>query len=218
MDASQIYLVTPKQIDLNTFPAQLEEAIAGGPIAALLIDCDTKLETELQAIAQTIATIAQKNDIAVVLRGDSRVAGRTKCDGLHLDGNQAEIEAGVEDYANRFMLGAEGGVKRHPAMERGESGIDYIMFGRLDAEEEATIHEKSFEMASWWASMFEVPAVVVAGKSLEDCTRTGMASIEFIALRSAVWDHAEGPRIAVQQATALLANAIPEESIYLDDQ
>ena len=207
MEPCQIYLVTPRHIDLESFPAQLQSAIDGGDIAALLIDCDAQLDTELQKIAHTIAPIAQKHDIAVVLRGDSRVAGRTKCDGLHITGDLTEIEAGVDDYSDRFMLGAEGGNKRHTAMEIGESGIDYIMFGRLDAPTAPTIHEKSLEMADWWSTLFEVPAVIIAGSDLSECTKVGELGIEFIALREAVWDHDAGPQAAIQQANAMLAEA-----------
>ena len=186
--------------------------MAGGDIAALLVDCETGNDNELQKIAQTIAPLAQKHDIAVVLRGDSRVAGRTKCDGLHLDGDLTDIQNGVEDYANRFMLGAEGGNKRHTAMEIGESGIDYIMFGRLDAPTQETIHEKSLEMADWWSSLFEVPAVIIGGKDLSECEKVSSLGIEFIALREAIWDHEAGPQVAIREATALLAEGAAEET------
>lgn len=211
MPSTQIYLITPKHIDLETFPAQLSEAIAGGDIAALLIDCDAKLDTELQKIAQTLAPIAQAKDIAVVLRGDSRVAGRTKCDGLHLDGDLEAITEGVEDFSNRFMTGAEGTSKRHEAMERGESGIDYIMFGRIDAPEEEETYAQPFEMADWWSSLFEVPAVIVSGSSMDNCEHAAKAGIEFIALRSAVWNHAKGPRLAIQEANSILEEHSIEE-------
>ncbi|WP_319532885.1 thiamine phosphate synthase [uncultured Cohaesibacter sp.] len=210
MEPTQIYLVTPRHIDLESFPADLEAAMNGGEIAALLIDCDAQHDSELQKIAQTITPMAQKRDIAVVLRGDSRVAGRAKCDGLHISGDLAELEAAVEDYDGRFMLGTEGGNKRHSAMEIGESGIDYIMFGRLDAPTEETIHDKSLEMAGWWASMFEVPAVIIGGSDLSECETVSSLGIEFIALREAIWDHEQGPEAAVREACALLAAGASE--------
>jgi thiamine-phosphate pyrophosphorylase len=205
MQSTQIYLITPKHIDLETFPAQLSEAMAGGDIAALLIDCDAQHDSELQKIAQTLAPLAQAKDIAVVLRGDSRIAGRTKCDGLHLDGDVEAITEGAEEFSNRFMTGAEGSNKRHEAMERGESSIDYIMFGRLQAPETEEIYPQSLEMADWWSTLFEVPAVILSGTSLDCCEQAAKAGIEFIALRSAVWDHPQGPQLAIQQANSLLA-------------
>nr|WP_321524634.1 thiamine phosphate synthase [uncultured Cohaesibacter sp.] len=205
MEPTQIYLVTPRHIDLETFPAQLQAAMEGGEIAALLIDCETANDNELQKIAQTIAPLAQKHDIAVVLRGDSRIAGRTKCDGLHLDGDLTDIQNSVEDFSNRFMLGTEGGNKRHSAMEIGESGIDYIMFGRLDAPTAETIHEKSLDMAEWWSALFEVPAVIIGGLDLGECAKVSAMGIEFIALREAIWDHEAGPQVAIREAVSLLA-------------
>lgn len=207
MEATQIYLVTPRHIDPETFPAQLQQAMEGGEIAALLIDCDTQHDSELQKIVQTITPMAQKQDIAVLLRGDSRIAGRCKCDGLHLDGDLTTLEAGIEDYSERFMLGSEGSNKRHVAMEIGETGIDYIMFGRLDAPATEQIHDKALEMADWWSTLFEVPAVVIGGSDLDGCMLAAKAGIEFIALREAIWDHEEGPMLAIQKANALLQEA-----------
>ena len=204
MEPSQIYLITPRHIDLDSFPEQLAEAMEGGPIAALLIDCDEKQDSALQKIVQILTPMAQKKDIAVLLRGDSRIAGRCKCDGLHLDGTIEELTSAIEDVSDNFMLGAQGGNKRHIAMEIGESGIDYIMFGRLEAPATGMIHDKAFDMADWWSSLFEVPAVVIGGTDLEECTRIGEAGIEFIALREAIWDHEQGPRAAIRQATSLL--------------
>nr|WP_321455925.1 thiamine phosphate synthase [uncultured Cohaesibacter sp.] len=212
MEPTQIYLVTPRHIDLETFPAQLQAAMDGGEIAALLIDCETQNDNELQKIAQTIAPMAQKHDIAVVLRGDTRVAGRTKCDGLHIDGDLTDIQNAAEDFSSRFMLGAEGGNKRHTAMEIGESGIDYIMFGRLDAPTQDSIHEKSLEMADWWSTLFEVPAVIIGGKDLGECEKVSALGIEFIALREAIWEHEAGPQIAVSKACALLTEGAKEQS------
>ena len=210
MEPSQIYLVTPRHIDLERFPDQLRAAIEGGDIAALLIDCDAEHDSELQKIAQTLTPIAQKHDIAVMLRGDSRVAGRAKCDGLHIDGGLVEIESAIEDYASRFMLGAQGGNKRHAAMEIGESGIDYIMFGRLEAPATPAIHEKALEMADWWSTLFEVPAVIIGGSDLNECAKVAESGIEFVALREAIWEHEAGPQVAVQEANAIIAAAIPE--------
>ncbi len=211
MQASQIYLVTPRHVDLETFPAQLEAAIAGGDIAALLIDCDAQHDSEMQQIAQTLGPIAQKHDIAVMLRGDSRVAGRTKCDGLHVDGELADIKAAVDDYSSRFMLGAQGGNKRHAAMEIAETGIDYIMFGRLEAPATEEIHDKALEMAEWWSNLFEVPAVLIGASDLQECAKVAERGIEFVALREAIWDHEAGPQVAIQQANAIIAEHTPQE-------
>lgn len=210
MEPSQIYLVTPRHIDLERFPAQLKSAIAGGDIAALLIDCDAEHDSELQKIAQTIAPIAQKNEIAVMLRGDSRVAGRAKCDGLHIDGDLPDIESAVEDYSDRFMLGAQGGNKRHAAMEIGESGIDYVMFGRLEAPATDVIHDKALDMADWWSTLFEVPAVIIGASDLQECAKVAERGIEFVALREAIWDHEAGPQVAIQEANAIMAAATPK--------
>lgn len=206
MEPCRIYLIAPRHIDLETFPSQLQEAMKGGDVAALLIDCSVEDDHALQKIAEILTPIAQKNDVAVLLRGDSRIAGRAKCDGLHLDpDNAAQIRQSVEELSDRFMLGAEAGNKKHSAMEMGESGVDYIMFGRLDASASPILHEKAFELADWWSSLFEVPAVLVGSSDLACCELVAKAEIEFIALREAIWDYEHGPQAAVQKACLLLS-------------
>jgi thiamine-phosphate pyrophosphorylase len=46
---------------------------------------------------------------------------------------------------------------------------------------------------------------------MDNCEHAAKAGIEFIALRSAVWNHAKGPRLAIQEANSILEEHSIEE-------
>ena len=51
----------------------------------------------------------------------------------------------------------------------------------------------------------EIPAVVMAGRSLDSVAQAAATGADFVAVRDVVWSHPAGPREAVRQAAAALA-------------
>jgi thiamine-phosphate pyrophosphorylase len=94
-------------------------------------------------------------------------------------------------------------------MELGECVPDYLFFGRLDGDTGDEIFPKALDLAAWWSSLFEIPAVVMGGRKLESVAAAAEAGIEFVALRHAVWKHPAGPAAAVAEANRLLAVTEP---------
>ena len=86
----------------------------------------------------------------------------------------------------------------------GEALPDYVFFGRLDGDDEPSIHPKALELATWWAELFEIPAMVMGGSDVASVAQADRVGIEFIALRSAVWNHAQGPAAAIAAANEIL--------------
>ena len=53
------------------------------------------------------------------------------------------------------LVGALVGIDRHEAMEAGEAGADWLLFGRSDLEP-----ERAIEAAAWWTELFVLPCGV----------------------------------------------------------
>ncbi len=74
----------------------------------------------------------------------------------------------------------------------------------VDGDDEPSIHAPAFDLAAWWAALFEIPAMVMGGSEIASIAQAQEAGIEFVALRNAVWNHSAGPAAAVAEANALL--------------
>lgn len=118
-----------------------------------------------------------------------QVAARGGADGVHLD-KPRDPESELGDLRKRLrdgrILGTGGLESKHIAMEAGEAGVDYLMFGGLYPDGAAPDAETVRARAAWWAEIFETPCVAVAATEAElpGLVETGA---EFIGLESTIW-------------------------------
>ena len=76
-------------------------------------------------------------------------------------------------------------------------------FGRPHGDIRPEPHPKNIALAEWWSSIFEVPAVVMAGQDIMSVAVAAATGVEFVALQSACWDYDGGPAEAVALANEL---------------
>ncbi|MCC2111264.1 MAG: thiamine phosphate synthase [Hyphomicrobiales bacterium] len=201
----RLYLVTPPKVEPDRFVPMLDAALSGGDVAALLIDQPEAGEVALQQVAERLVPVAQARNVAAILAGDTRIAGRVQADGIHVVGTPATTRAAVEWVRPKnLMVGAGGVDTRHAAMELGELDIDYLFFGRLDQPEPAEPTERLVELAGWWAELFEIPGVVLSGAEIDSIATATESAADFVALRSAVWNYTDGPAAAVALANRII--------------
>ena len=208
---ARLFLITPRVVDVAALAPRLEAALAAGDVASLLIAPDAVSENDLQAIAETLVPIAQKHDVAALVLGNSRVMGRARADGIHIEAGETALKEAIEALQPKSIVGAGNLRARHEAMEAGEAGADYIFFGLLDLEEGDDAHRKTIDLGAWWADLFEPPCVLLSGRSMasvEACARTGA---DFVAVRAAVWEHPDGPAAAIAEANAILDRVALEQ-------
>jgi thiamine-phosphate pyrophosphorylase len=200
---ARLYLITPRTIDLSSFPAELAAALAAGDVGSLLIDAEVSSEAHLQRLAEALVPVAHAHDVAVMVRNDSRAMNRSRADGVHVDKGIEALKEAISAGKGKVIVGAANLRSRHEAMEAAESGADYVFFGLAERDDEE-VHRKTIDLGAWWAEVFEAPCVLLAGRtatSIEDCARTGA---DFVAVREAVWLHPGGAAAGVQAANALL--------------
>jgi thiamine-phosphate pyrophosphorylase len=199
---SRLCLVTPLDMEPDRLVPLVEAALAGGDVASLVVAGDGE---RLQQIAEAVAPAAQARGVAVLVHNDTRVAGRARADGVHIDSGPADLAAAVEKLRPKLIVGAGGFRTRHDAMIAGEANPDYLFFGRLDGDNADTIFRKSLDLAAWWSSVFVIPAMVMGGRSLASVEEAAREGVEFVALCHAVFDDPRGPAAAVAEANARLA-------------
>ena len=199
---SRLCLVTPHDIDPEDLARRVDDALAGGDVASLIIDGEGE---RLQRVAEALAPRAQARGVAAIVRNDTRIAGRAKADGVHVDTGPADLAAAAEKLRPKLIVGAAGFKTRHDAMVAGEANPDYLFFGRLDGDTTDGIFAKALDLAAWWSSLFVIPAIVMGGRSLASVEEAARNGIEFVALSRAVFEDPRGPAAAVEEANRRLA-------------
>lgn len=198
MDAAapRLVLATPPLADAAGFAPALNEALAAGDVASLLIRFTGADERANEAIARALAPIAQEKDVAVVVAAAPNVALRAGADGAHVSGGGDALGEAIKKLSPRYIVGAGDLETRDDAMRAGEAGADYVMFADID-------RDTLIDRVAWWAELFNTPCVARA-ETLADVAPLAKAGADFVLLDAAVWSDARGPAAAVAEAQARL--------------
>ncbi|MDX8445417.1 thiamine phosphate synthase [Mesorhizobium captivum] len=184
-------------------------AFDGGDVASLILPDNGMDDATFQTFAEKIVPIAQAAGIAVIIAGDSRIAGRVHADGIHVEANRQELAETIERLADKMMVGAGGAKTRDDALELGEERPDYMFFGRFGYDNKPEPHPRNLSLGQWWAQMIQIPCIVMAGSDLASVETVAATGAEFVALSSAVFADGLDPRAAVAAANALLDETAP---------
>lgn len=207
-DSPRLYLFTPLIERADAFAPALEAALKAGDVACVFLRLAPMGESEAARAASLLVPIVQAHGAAALV-ADSRVAGRSGADGVHVHGrDEALLEAlgeAVEAMKPKDRIVGAGGMRtRHDSMAAGEMDIDYVAFG--DPTPDGWTPDADFvtERVAWWSAIFNVPCVGFAS-SLADVARIGEAGADFVALGDAVWNDPRGAGAAIADATRTLA-------------
>ncbi|MCA0011491.1 thiamine phosphate synthase [Mesorhizobium sp. B292B1B] len=201
----RIVLIAPSGVPA----AHIVSAFDGGDVASLILPQNGRDEASFQTFAAEIVPAAQAAGIAVVIAGDTRIAGRVQADGIHVEVSKAELAETVEHFQAKMMVGAGGAKTRDDALELGEVRPDYIFFGRFGYDNKPDPHPRNLALGRWWAQMIRIPCIVMAGSELASIETVADTGAEFVALSSAVFADGVDPKAAIAQANALLDETAP---------
>lgn len=205
----RLVLILPEGEDLSARVAMLEGALKGGDVASVILPQYGLDDGQFQKHAETLVPIVQQAGAAALVAGDTRVAGRAKADGIHVTGGLEELGETIEKFTPKLIVGGGNATDRHRALEIGEVQPDYIFFGKIGGDIKPEAHPKNLALAEWWASMVEIPCIVLGGTDPHSALAAAETGAEFVALDKAVFaDPAQAPHV-VAAVNALLDEKAP---------
>jgi len=202
----QLYLVSPGGIDAR-FADTLKQALDGGPVAAFQLRLKGVPDDHVLRIAEALMPVCASHDVAFILNDRADLAATLGCEGVHLGQTDGDPRAARALLGPAAQIGRTCHDSRHLAMEAGEAGADYVAFGAFyPTSTHATRFRPDPSILSWWSTLSGIPSVAIGGITPANAAPLIEAGADFIAVVSAVWDHADGPRAAVAEFSALLAS------------
>ncbi|MBX9459116.1 MAG: thiamine phosphate synthase [Rhizobium sp.] len=205
----RLVLVAPESDDADAVARMIGEALKGGDVASVILPQYDMDDTRFQKLAEQVVPVIQQAGAAALISGDSRVAGRARADGLHIAGGVEQLGEAIEKHAPKFIVGGGNAQERHRALEIGDLQPDYIFFGKLDGDIKPEAHPKNLALAEWWASMVEIPCIVMGGTDPASALAIAETGAEFAALRLAVFAEPGRAAAIVQEVNALLDQKAP---------
>ncbi|AMJ61250.1 thiamine phosphate synthase [Bosea sp. PAMC 26642] len=208
---TRLMLVTPPVADAEAMSFRLMQAFAGGDVAAVVLRLAEGDDRSRIEAVKRLAGPVQASNVALVVEGTALVATRGGADGVHLTQGPEAIAEARSSLRDERIIGAGHLRARHDAMDVGEAGVDYVMFGEPRADGSMPPLAAVIERAGWWAEIFETPCVAYApdAESVPALVETGA---EFIALGD--WAFADGQdiRALVEQANAAIAERVARKA------
>ncbi len=182
----QLYLVTPPEIDLETYPALLSRTLDAADIACIRLQLASRDEDRIARAADACREVAHARDVAIVIADHVLMVERLGLDGVHFNDGSRHVRKARKDLGADAIVGAFCGSSRHDGMNAGEQGADYIAFGPVGASQLGDGSLAEAELFSWWSEMIELP-VVAEGGLTEDLVRSLSPVTDFFALGDEIW-------------------------------
>ncbi|KAJ03359.1 thiamine phosphate synthase [Sulfitobacter mediterraneus] len=191
----QIYLITPPEIELSSFPDVLASVLDAHPIACVRLALSTRDEDRLSRAADALREVTHARDVALVISDHMLLVERLGLDGVHLSDAARSVRYTRKELGEDAIVGSFCGISRHDGMSAGEAGADYVSFGPVQA---SPLDDGSFaelDVFQWWSEMIEVP-VVAEGALDVAMIRTLTPYTDFFGVGDEIWQQ-ENPAAAL---------------------
>ncbi len=182
----RLYLLTPPEIELSTFPARLVSVLDAHDVACLRLALATRDEDRLARAADVVREAAHDRDVAVVIDAHVGLVERLGLDGVHLTDGARGVRNARKVLGKDAIVGTFCGASRHDGLNAAESGADYVSFGPVSVTALGDGTVAGRDLFSWWSEMIEVP--VVAEGQITDRTVADLWSVtDFFAIGEEIW-------------------------------
>lgn len=192
-DQPQLYLITPRAFDLESFAPRISSVLDAAPFACLRLALASEDEDILTRAADALREIAHGRDIPLVIERHALLAQRLGLDGVHLPaGAGAGLRRLRTELGADAIIGAGAGASRHDGISLAEAGADYVAFSPVGATALGDGRRAESELFEWWSQMIEVP--VIAEGALDADLVAALAPVtDFFALGEEIWREEDAP-------------------------
>lgn len=198
----QIYLVTPPEFELSSFPDTLARVLDGADVACVRLALATREEDRVSRAADALREITHARDIALTITEHLQLVERLGLDGVHLLDGSRSVRKARKDLGAERIVGAFCSNSRHDGMNAGEAGADYVTFGPAGTSALGTGGVAEAELFAWWSEMIEVPVVAEGALTPDLITRLTPVT-DFFSIGEEIWTH-DTPLTALQTLLAAM--------------
>ncbi len=185
-DHPQIYLITPTEFDLLTFPDQLATCLDKVPVACVRLALGTKDEARIAKAGDALREITHQRDVALVVDSHMMMVDRLGLDGVHLPDGARSVKKVRKELGDDAIVGSFCANSRHDGMTAGELQADYVSFGPVGVTALGDGRQANAELFEWWSMMIEVP-VVAEGALSPALIRELAPHTDFFGIGDEIW-------------------------------
>jgi thiamine-phosphate pyrophosphorylase len=198
--ACRLYLISPPKIRLADFEKSLAAAFEGGDVACVQLRLKDTPDEDIRRAARVLMPIARDHNAVFLINDRPDLAAELDADGVHIGQQDTDYAAARALVGADAIVGVTCHNSRELAMQAAEKGADYVAFGAFFPTATKVPKTRADpELLTWWQDLFVAPCVAIGGITVANCGSLVQAGADFIAVVTAVWDHADGPAAAVAE-------------------
>lgn len=202
-DLPQLYLITPTDFELSTYPDILGSVLDTQEIACVRLTLATRDEDRIARAADALRSVTMERDVALVIDTHMMLVERLGLDGVHLTDSARSVKKMRKELGEDAIIGAFCGNSSHDGMTAGELGADYVSFGPVGNSPLFSGETAPLDLFQWWSQMIEVP--VVAEGSLDvDLIRQLTPYTDFFGIGDEIWTN-DDPVAALRTLVAAMS-------------
>lgn len=198
-DHPQIYLISPAEFDLSTFPSLLADCLDTTEVACVRLALGTRDESTIGRAADALREVTHARDVALVIDSHVGLVERFGLDGVHLTDAARSIGKVRKTLGDEAIVGSFCAGSRHDGMTAGELGADYVSFGPVGASSLGTAQPVDVDLFHWWSMMIEVP-VVAEGALTAELIPVLTPHTDFFGIGDEIWSTTSPARTLAEWA------------------
>lgn len=205
----KLYLLTPPQLDADTFADDLSRAIAAKPeiVGAVQLRLKDVSDDDFRRAAEALSPVCHNFDIPLIVNDRPDIARDTGADGVHVGQQDASYDEARTLLGPDAIIGVTCHASRDLAIEAGDAGADYVAFGAFfPSQSKEARHHATPDILEFWSEMTVIPCVAIGGITAENCRPLVDAGANYLAVIGSIWNHPDGPEAGVRAFADVLAS------------
>jgi thiamine-phosphate pyrophosphorylase len=206
---TQIYLISPPQIELDKFSKELEIILKTGlvPIFQLRLKDQDYFFVKNSAIK--LNKICQDYNTKFIINDNLELALEIGCNGVHLgiDDRQNSTNQIVKIIQNNknFTISFSCYDSKDLAIQADNLGASFISFGAFfPTKTKISPGKPTLEIIDWAKKNLKAKIIAIGGINSQNSHQLISTQLDYIALISFIWQHPKGSLFAINEISQLL--------------
>ena len=207
---SLLYLISPPTIELAKFLPELESAFESDLVAVFQLRLKNLEMQDLRAVIPPVRELCRFYGVPFLLNDYVHLAADMGCDGVHIGQKDMTMNDARAVMGDDAIIGVTCHDSKDLAFDAAEAGADYVAFGAFYPTKTKDYgFRPTPDLLRDWSELTTVPCVAIGGITPDNAAPLVDAGADFIAVVSAVWDHPDGAKIAVEGFSGILKKQLP---------
>lgn len=200
---TQIYLISPPQLNLESFSQELLKVVKTNKIPIFQLRLKNYHNSEIKKIAQELKKICDDHNVLFFINDDLQLAVEIDASGVHLgidDINYSQQISLIKKNHQKLIVGVSCYDSKKLALEAKEQGADQISFGAFFASPtKISRGSPKIELIDWAKENLNLPIIGIGGINQQNYQILVDKKIDYLALISYVWNHPISPVEAIKK-------------------